>query len=200
MSTLNENIGQSTQGSQGSSGVLGSHCDTSGGESSTSHAESGSKQGIRERARDTARQYSQRARHMASSARDQMYRDQDHSEGRVAWMIENQTARLPSDIFLWAAGGCIAVSLMLKMRCRDTDALFVGQWAPTFLILGLYNKIVKTHGHDENDYAPADMSSYGSYEAPYGAASYSGGGGGGGGNEYGGGEYGGGDYGYEDLR
>jgi hypothetical protein len=27
-------------------------------------------------------------------------------------------------------------------------ANFVGQWAPTFLILGLYNKMVKLHGSD----------------------------------------------------
>jgi hypothetical protein len=28
------------------------------------------------------------------------------------------------------------------------NALFVGQWAPTFLILGLYNKLVKVAGSD----------------------------------------------------
>jgi hypothetical protein len=26
--------------------------------------------------------------------------------------------------------------------------LFVGQWAPAFLILGVYNKLVKQHGSD----------------------------------------------------
>jgi len=31
---------------------------------------------------------------------------------------------------------------------RDRDAQFVGQWAPTFLILGLYNKVVKLLGSD----------------------------------------------------
>jgi len=28
-------------------------------------------------------------------------------------------------------------------------ANFVGQWAPTVLILGLYNKMVKLHGSDQ---------------------------------------------------
>ena len=28
------------------------------------------------------------------------------------------------------------------------SVLFVGQWAPTFLILGLYNKLVKLLGSD----------------------------------------------------
>lgn len=72
----------------------------------------------------------------------------EHAEGRVATMIEEQTAKLPSDIFLWAAGGSIAASLTLQMMGRKEDALFVGQWAPTFLILGLYNKLVKLQGHD----------------------------------------------------
>lgn len=72
----------------------------------------------------------------------------EHSEGSVARAIENQTAKLPSDTFLWLAGGSIATSLTLKIMGRDKDALFVGQWAPTFLILGLYNKLVKVAGSD----------------------------------------------------
>jgi hypothetical protein len=74
---------------------------------------------------------------------------QEHTEGIVARTIEQQTAKLPSDVFLWAAGGSILGSLVLKTMGRNEDALFVGQWAPTFLILGLYNKIVKVAGHDE---------------------------------------------------
>ena len=74
--------------------------------------------------------------------------DRTHREGRMAEAIENQTAKLPSDLFLWAAGGSIATSLTLKMMGRHHDALFVGQWAPTFLILGLYNKLVKLLGSD----------------------------------------------------
>jgi hypothetical protein len=61
----------------------------------------------------------------------------DHREGYVARTIEDQTAKLPSDLFLWAAGGSIGGSLILKMAGREHDSLFVGQWAPTFLILGL---------------------------------------------------------------
>jgi len=72
-------------------------------------------------------------------------------EGTLAKMIEQRTAQIPSDVFLWAALGSIAGSLCLKMRNRPHDALFVGQWAPTFLIFGLYNKIVKTHGSDRRD-------------------------------------------------
>jgi hypothetical protein len=72
----------------------------------------------------------------------------EHSEGVVARAIEQQTAKLPSDTFLWLAGGSIAASIALKMAGREHDSLFVGQWAPTFLILGLYNKLVKVAGSD----------------------------------------------------
>jgi hypothetical protein len=71
-----------------------------------------------------------------------------HSEGGFAKPIEEFTARLPSDTFLWLAGGSIVGSLALKMAGRSHDALFVGQWAPTFLLLGVYNKIVKVAGSD----------------------------------------------------
>ncbi len=71
-----------------------------------------------------------------------------HSEGPVARAIEEQTAKLPSDTFLWAAGASIAASLILKSLDRHQEAVFVGQWAPTILILGLYNKLVKQRGSD----------------------------------------------------
>ena len=72
----------------------------------------------------------------------------EHREGPVAKAIETQTAKLPSDTFLWLAGASILTSLALKVSGRGKDALFVGQWAPTFLILGLYNKLVKVAGSD----------------------------------------------------
>ena len=72
----------------------------------------------------------------------------EQREGGLAKPIEEYTARLPSDTFLWLAGGSILGSLALKMSGRDHEALFVGQWAPTFLLLGVYNKIVKVAGHD----------------------------------------------------
>jgi hypothetical protein len=69
-------------------------------------------------------------------------------EGPVARFIEQQTVKIPSDMFLWAAGASIIGSLTLEALGEDHKALFVGQWAPTFLILGLYNKLVKLHGSE----------------------------------------------------
>lgn len=72
----------------------------------------------------------------------------EHREGPIARSIEQQTAKVPSDVFLWAAFGSIAGSLAFKIMGKDHHALFVGQWAPTFLILGIYNKLVKLHGSE----------------------------------------------------
>ena len=69
-------------------------------------------------------------------------------EGPLARVIEEQTVKLPSDVFLWAAGGSIVASLALNAMGEEHKSLFVGQWAPTFLILGLYNKLVKLHGSE----------------------------------------------------
>lgn len=74
-----------------------------------------------------------------------------HSEGPVAHAIEQQTAKLPSDVFLWAALGSMAASATLKIMGKNHTALFVGQWAAPFLLLGLYNKLVKLEGHDGED-------------------------------------------------
>jgi hypothetical protein len=72
----------------------------------------------------------------------------EHREGKVARSIEQQTAKIPSDAFLWSALGAIGASLILRVSGKEHAANFVGQWAPTFLILGMYNKTVKLHGSD----------------------------------------------------
>jgi hypothetical protein len=78
-----------------------------------------------------------------------------HTEGPVARTIEQETAKIPSDWFLWAAAGSIATSLMLQATGKKHASTFVGQWAPTFLILGLYNKLVKQLGSDHTSRAAA---------------------------------------------
>ncbi len=70
----------------------------------------------------------------------------EHSEGPIARAIEQQTAKLPSDVFLWTAIGAIAGSLLLQTLGKKEVSNFVGQWVPTILIFGLYNKLVKVAG------------------------------------------------------
>ena len=77
--------------------------------------------------------------------------NQSAKEGEVAKAIEKQTAKIPSDVFLWAALGYMAVSLALFATKKKQAGVFFGQWAPSLLIMGLYNKLVKLEGHDKQD-------------------------------------------------
>ena len=67
--------------------------------------------------------------------------------GQVTKAIESQTIKIPSVFFLGCAIGSMAASLGLEFSGRKQLGNFVGQWVPTFLILGLYNKLVKLEGH-----------------------------------------------------
>ena len=69
-------------------------------------------------------------------------------EDNVTGMIESQTSKMPSSMFLGMAIGSMGASLVLKILGKDDWALFVGQWAAPFLIMGNYNKMVKQHGSD----------------------------------------------------
>ena len=76
--------------------------------------------------------------------------NQQHQEGKVATAIEEQTAKIPSDVFLWAALGSMAISLTLQLAGSKHRSLFIGQWAAPFLLFGVYNKLVKLEGHDKS--------------------------------------------------
>lgn len=77
-----------------------------------------------------------------------MAKNENKDEGPVAKEIEDYTAELPSDAFLWSAVSIMGVSLTLKLLHKNDMALFVGQWAAPILIMGVYNKIVKTEGSE----------------------------------------------------
>ena len=78
----------------------------------------------------------------------QMSQGQQHAEGTVARTIEQQTAKLPSDVFLWAAVGSIGASALFQLMGKKHASLFVGDWVAPLLLFGVYNKIVKTQGSD----------------------------------------------------
>ena len=69
-------------------------------------------------------------------------------EDRYTGAIESQTSKLPSSLFLGLAIGSMGAALALKLMRKDQWAVFVGQWAAPFLIMGNYNKLVKQHGSD----------------------------------------------------
>jgi hypothetical protein len=70
------------------------------------------------------------------------------AEDAFTGAIESQTSRIPSSGYLAAAFGAIATSAILKLAGKDDWALFVGQWPAAFMLMGVYNKMVKQHGSD----------------------------------------------------
>lgn len=74
--------------------------------------------------------------------------NKNKSEGKVAKEIENVTGDVPSDAYLWSAVSIMGISLALKLIKKEDMSLFVGQWAAPLLIMGVYNKIVKTEGSE----------------------------------------------------
>jgi hypothetical protein len=66
------------------------------------------------------------------------------NEGQGTTAIEMRTRKIPSITFLMAAIGAMAVSAGLVMSGRKQWGNFIGQWVPSILVLGTYNKIAKT--------------------------------------------------------
>lgn len=81
---------------------------------------------------------------------DHRVRRGDIREDQVTSFLEKQSAQAPSSSWLGAALGSMIASLAFKAAGKDHAALFVGQWAAPFLLIGIYNKMVKLHGSDAN--------------------------------------------------
>ncbi len=65
--------------------------------------------------------------------------------------IESYTAAVPSTGYLAVAIGVMGLSLACQVGGRGKWGNFIAQWVPTWLIIGLYNKLVKVQGHDRYD-------------------------------------------------
>jgi hypothetical protein len=76
-------------------------------------------------------------------------------EDRIKGAIERRTSMALSSLFLGLALGSMAISAILKLSGKNHWALFVGQWAAPFLIMGNYNKMVKQQGSDATSLASA---------------------------------------------
>jgi hypothetical protein len=71
-------------------------------------------------------------------------------EDQFTAAIEAYTAPVPSSAYLALALGAIAASITIQavQKEKANAALYVGQWVAPFLLLGIYNKMVKQHGSD----------------------------------------------------
>jgi hypothetical protein len=65
------------------------------------------------------------------------------AEGKTTSFVESKTSQLPSLTFLGLALGAMAASAGLVLSGRKQLGNFIGQWAPSILIMGLYNKLAK---------------------------------------------------------
>jgi len=53
------------------------------------------------------------------------------------------TNSIPEQFWYWGAIGSILASAGLKLAGKDDWSIFVGQWPPTFLLFGLYHRLVR---------------------------------------------------------
>jgi hypothetical protein len=68
---------------------------------------------------------------------------QQKQEGKVTKRIEEQTAKVPSLTYMGLAVGSMVASAVCMATGRRQLAQFIGQWVPSLLIIGVYNKLVK---------------------------------------------------------
>ena len=79
------------------------------------------------------------------------YSDQAKTEDSFTKAIEDVTSQIPSSAYLGIAIGAMGLSLVCQATGRGKWGNFIAQWVPTWLIIGLYNKVVKLEGHDQYD-------------------------------------------------
>lgn len=53
------------------------------------------------------------------------------------------TNSVPEQTWYWLALGSIGLSAFLKLTGKDNWAVFVGQWPPTFLLFGIYHRVIR---------------------------------------------------------
>ena len=68
------------------------------------------------------------------------------TEDQFTKKIESYTAAVPSSAYLGVAIGAMGLSLICEGVGRGKWGNFIAQWVPTWLIIGLYNKLVKLEG------------------------------------------------------
>lgn len=62
----------------------------------------------------------------------------NQSDSQVIQITDN----IPESTWYWAALASIGLSAFLRIRGNANWSIFVGQWPPTFLLFGMYSKIM----------------------------------------------------------
>ena len=70
----------------------------------------------------------------------------EHAESSLTRMLEQQAAKIASDVFLTAALVSMVASLACELTDRRRAGRFIGMWPGPLLVMGVYNKLVKLLG------------------------------------------------------
>jgi hypothetical protein len=70
----------------------------------------------------------------------------EHLESSLTRIIEQQTAKVPSHVFLTASLVTMAASAAFELGNNERASRFLGMWVAPLLVMGVYNKLVKTLG------------------------------------------------------
>lgn len=87
-----------------------------------------------------------------NQVKDQVLNRSSREEGKITKAVESQTAKIPSIGYLGLAIGSMIVSAGFEILGKDQSkhyGNFLGLWAPCFLLMGIYNKIVKLQGSEQ---------------------------------------------------
>lgn len=72
----------------------------------------------------------------------------EHRESSFTRVIEQQSTKIPSHLFLSASLAAMAISAALEAQGNTRAGRFIGSWAAPLLVMGVYNKLVKSFGVD----------------------------------------------------
>lgn len=79
-------------------------------------------------------------------------RPKSSKEGVVTKKSGKSLGSIPPAFFLILAGAAVAFSVGLATSKKQRRwASFVGQWVPTILLLGVYDKVMKTQSGDKDE-------------------------------------------------
>jgi hypothetical protein len=69
--------------------------------------------------------------------------DLQHTGDSPQRMFFRVTDNIPEETWYWLALASIGVSAGLKLANKNDWALFIGQWPPTFILFGLYHRLIR---------------------------------------------------------
>ncbi len=70
-------------------------------------------------------------------------RERQTMDNKVTQGYFRITDGVPEQVWYWAAMASILTSAGLKLAGKDNWSLFVGQWPPTFILFGLYHRLIR---------------------------------------------------------